>query len=312
MTEKPLVSVIINCYNSEKYLRETIDSLIGQTYDSWEAIFWDNCSTDETSKIIDSYNDPRFRYFLAEKNTPLGEARNFAMEKIKGDFFCFLDSDDMWMPIFLETGIKVLQKESRCVGFYSNYYNWYDGISKSENNKGWADSMHGLKFVLKNYGMAMSGVICRSEIVKCNNIRFNKNYSLVEDMDFFLQFLVLGDFSYDSRPLVYYRIYTGNTTHQMRNGWAKEYSDLYKRMYNKFVNIDNPKLSEDDLSYIKIQELSCRAEDLISQNKREDLIKLLFQNRQIIPFRYCWSRIVFVILGQWGYSLVSKIKQVLR
>lgn len=312
MTEKPLVSVIINCYNSEKYLRETIDSLIAQTYENWEAIFWDNCSTDKTGEIIVSYNESRFRYFLAGKNTPLGEARNLAMENIQGGFFCFLDSDDVWVPTFLETGMLALQKEPRCAGFYSNYYNWYDGIAKSENNKGWSDNIHGLKFVLKNYGIAMSGAICRNEVAKDNPIRFNPNYSLVEDMDFFFQFLAFGDFIYDAHPLVFYRVYTENTTHRMRDRWAKEYADLYKRMYNQFVNIDNPKLSEEDLSYIKIQDLSCRAEELVFQNKRVDLIKLLFQNRKTIPFRYCWSRIVFILLGQWGYATINKIKKVLR
>ena len=69
MTEQPLVSVIINCYNSEKYLRETIDSLIAQTYENWEAIFWDNQSTDKTADIIASYNEPRFRYSFPQKNT---------------------------------------------------------------------------------------------------------------------------------------------------------------------------------------------------------------------------------------------------
>jgi glycosyltransferase involved in cell wall biosynthesis len=95
MTDKPLVSVIINCYNSEKYLNEIIESLIAQTYENWEAIFWDNCSNDSTSDIIANYNEPRFRYVLAEQHTTLGQARNLAMTLIKGELFCFLDSDDI-------------------------------------------------------------------------------------------------------------------------------------------------------------------------------------------------------------------------
>ena len=59
MTEQPLVSVIMNCFNGEKYLREAIDSVLAQTYQNWELIFWDNQSTDSSAEIVKSYDDPR-------------------------------------------------------------------------------------------------------------------------------------------------------------------------------------------------------------------------------------------------------------
>ena len=311
MTE-PLVSVIINCYNSEKYLRETLDSLIAQTYTNWEAIFWDNCSTDSTADIIRSYQEPRFRYFKAEVNTPLGHARNLAMEKMEGEYFGFLDSDDVWTKDYLKTGVSALLDDKECVGFYCNYYNWYDGVTERENNKGWPSGVHGLDWVVRNYGLAMSGVICSTQVARSNNIRFNQHYQLVEDMDFFLQFLAFGNFRYDSRPLTYYRVYTENNSHKLRERWAVEYADIYDRLYELFVNTPNPRLSADDLSYIKIQEISCRAEDCVTQNRRRDLIRLLYQNRKILPFRYCRARLVFILTGKAGYSLLTKIKNRLR
>lgn len=59
MEHTPLVSIIVNCYNSERYLKETIDSILAQTYSNYEIIFWDNQSTDTTANIIKSYNDER-------------------------------------------------------------------------------------------------------------------------------------------------------------------------------------------------------------------------------------------------------------
>lgn len=312
MTEKPLVSVIINCYNSEKYLRETIDSLVAQTYTNWEAIFWDNCSTDKTAEIIASYGDSRFRYFLAEKNTPLGEARNLAMEKIQGVYFCFLDSDDLWTEDFLRIGVSSINSEKECVGFYCNYYNWYDGITKKENNNGWISGRHDLKYVLQFYGIAMSGAICVTAIAKKNNLLFSQHYQLVEDMDFFVRLLQYGYFCYDSRPLTYYRVYTDNTTHKMRNRWAVEYHDLYDRLYELLINTNDPKITKNDLNYIKIQEISCRAEDLITQNKRKELLQLLYNSRGIMPFRYIWSRIVFILTGKIGYNIINKVKESIR
>ena len=94
---KPLVSVIMNCYNGDRFLRQAIDSVYCQTYDNWEIIFWDNASTDSSAKIARSYDD-KIRYFLATKNTPLGEARNLALNKASGKYVAFLDCDDLYFP----------------------------------------------------------------------------------------------------------------------------------------------------------------------------------------------------------------------
>ena len=69
MEDKPLVSIIVNCYNGEKYLRETIDSILNQTYHNYEVIFWDNQSTDSTASIIKSYKNERFNFYYAPKHT---------------------------------------------------------------------------------------------------------------------------------------------------------------------------------------------------------------------------------------------------
>ncbi len=109
MTEKPLVSVIINCYNGEKYLREAIGSVIAQTYENWELVFWDNQSTDSTREIVESYKNPKIKYFYAPEHTPLGEARNLAVEKANGEYINFLDADDVWMPEKLEKQIALVE-----------------------------------------------------------------------------------------------------------------------------------------------------------------------------------------------------------
>lgn len=108
MTEKPLVSVIINCYNGEKYLREAIDSVMAQTYENWELVFWDNQSTDSTREIVESYADPRIHYLYAPEHTPLGEARNLAVEKANGEYINFLDADDVWSANKLEEQVKLI------------------------------------------------------------------------------------------------------------------------------------------------------------------------------------------------------------
>ena len=104
---QPLVSIIMNCYNGEAYLDEALNSVVNQTYKNWELIFWDNCSTDNSSKIFKKFEDKRFKYFLSKKHTVLYEARNLAIEKISGEFIAFLDTDDIWLTDKLEKQIPL-------------------------------------------------------------------------------------------------------------------------------------------------------------------------------------------------------------
>ncbi len=98
------VSIIINCFNGEKYLKQTLDSILGQEYKNWELIFWDNKSTDSSPVILKTYNDERIKYFLATEHTSLYTARNLAAEKATGDFLAFLDCDDWWKHCLCSNG----------------------------------------------------------------------------------------------------------------------------------------------------------------------------------------------------------------
>ena len=96
MDREPLVSILMNCYNGEEYLKEAIDSVINQSYSNWEIIFWDNKSNDHSREIFLKFDDSRLKYFHAEKFTNLSEARNLAIEKANGKLITFLDVDDVW------------------------------------------------------------------------------------------------------------------------------------------------------------------------------------------------------------------------
>ena len=83
MCEKaPLVSIIMNCYNSEYFLKDAIDSIYDQSYTNWEIIFWDNASEDLSAEIAKSYNC-NLRYFRGKKMIPLGEARDLALSRAR-------------------------------------------------------------------------------------------------------------------------------------------------------------------------------------------------------------------------------------
>jgi hypothetical protein len=98
----PLVSIIINVRNGAPFLRDALDSVMAQNFTDWELIAWDDCSTDESARIIAEYGDPRVRYCLSPDDTTLGEARNRAIHHATGEWLAFLDQDDIWLPRKLE------------------------------------------------------------------------------------------------------------------------------------------------------------------------------------------------------------------
>ena len=83
----PLVSVIMNCHNGEKYLRESINSVMSQSYKNWELIFWDNNSNDNSKKVLLNFKDKRIKYFYSKSFLNLYHARNLAIKKSKGNGF---------------------------------------------------------------------------------------------------------------------------------------------------------------------------------------------------------------------------------
>jgi glycosyltransferase involved in cell wall biosynthesis len=100
--------VVVNTYNGATHLRACLDSVLAQTYQHWELVFWDNQSTDGSAAIARSYAEPRIRYCYASAHTSLGEARNQAVRESRGEWVAFLDSDDVWLPEKLEWQIDAV------------------------------------------------------------------------------------------------------------------------------------------------------------------------------------------------------------
>ena len=118
---QPLVSVVINCLNGEKYLRQCIKSVINQSYKNWELVFWDNCSTDNSIKIIKSFKDKRIKLYKSKSLKNLYQARNLALNKCNGKYICFLDVDDMWLKNKLELQVTEMKKDKFVKILYTNY-----------------------------------------------------------------------------------------------------------------------------------------------------------------------------------------------
>lgn len=116
------VTIIMPSYNSEKFIIESVESVLAQTYSNWELIIVDDCSPDDSNKIITKYvdSDCRIKLIKLQKNSGPAVARNMAIEAASGRYIAFLDSDDVWLPNKLETQINFM-RENNLAFTYSSY-----------------------------------------------------------------------------------------------------------------------------------------------------------------------------------------------
>lgn len=116
----PKISVIMPAYNAEKYIEEAIDSILGQTFEDFEFIILNDCSTDRTEEIILSYDDPRIVYLKNEQNLGVAATLNRGLEVAKGKYIARMDADDISLPERFEQQTAVLNKDSQLAAIGSN------------------------------------------------------------------------------------------------------------------------------------------------------------------------------------------------
>lgn len=131
----PLVSVIIPTFNSEKYISDTIASVQKQTYQNWEIVIVDDCSTDRTQDIVLDFSksDERIKFYPLEKNSGAGIARDFAVSKASGKYISFLDSDDLWKPEKIEKQVDFMIKNN--LPFTFSFYDCINEQGESLNKR---------------------------------------------------------------------------------------------------------------------------------------------------------------------------------
>ena len=120
-----LVSVIMPSWNTSNFIAESIQSVIDQTYENWELIIVDDCSTDNTDDVVAKFTDKRIRYFKNEKNSGAALSRNRALREARGEWIAFLDSDDLWNPDKLEHQINFMNEHG-----YTLSYTEYEKIDE--------------------------------------------------------------------------------------------------------------------------------------------------------------------------------------
>lgn len=221
----PLISVIMNCHNGARYLNSAIDSVLTQSYENWELIFWDNCSKDESAQILAIYDDDRIHYHLASELTDLGEARNKAVDKARGEWVAFLDVDDVWLPEKLMKQVEIIRYEDESLGLV--YGRMELLIENMESNSKWGERMNKDASLLatnrlpegdifeallhENFIPMVSSMVKRKKYLELGGI--NPNYNRAEDYDLFIKIAREYKVRAVQDVICRYRIHENNMSH---------------------------------------------------------------------------------------------------
>ena len=240
---QPLVSIIMNCYNGEAYLHESIKSVLDQKYENWELIFWDNRSEDKSAEIFKSYNDKRFKYYCASKHTLLCEARNEAIKRSSGEFIAFLDTDDFWEKDKLELQIPFFDDLEVGV-VYGNLFVINEKLNtkkiflKNKKPKGFI-----LDDLLKNYCASLVTLVIRKSFLDNYQPVFDNSFHIMGDFDLIIRMSTKYKFDCIEKPIATYRIHEKNETFLNKTRQIKELKNWCKKMTNYPVIFNNKNFS---------------------------------------------------------------------
>jgi glycosyltransferase involved in cell wall biosynthesis len=241
MNNDSLVSIIMPAYNSQKYIFDAINSVVQQTYQNWELIVVDDCSTDDTAFIIKEFarKDSRIKPIFNDKNsgTP-AKAKNIALKYTQGDFIAFLDSDDIWINTKLQLQIDLMVKNTN---FYLCYTGGYIIDEKSNIIRSFLPNYKFgflLEDMLKQYEINNQSVLIRKE---CLNIKENFNEDIVigEDYNFFMNIVANFECCNIKEKLIKYRKHNSSISKNIQyiyQGTEKTIDELERDFFHKYQN----------------------------------------------------------------------------
>lgn len=230
---EPLVSIIMPCYNAERYVVQSIESVLAQTYQNWELLITDDGSTDKSVEIISKYctKDERINVLVPDEHQGIARTRNMSISRSKGRFVAFLDSDDIWYPEKLEKQVGYMLDND--VAFTYSSYEIIDYQGNTKNK------------VVNDAGMMSYKKYLRNTIICCGTVVIDRDKTghfstpiikTSEDMSLWLSIMKRGFDAYPvPGPLHKYRITPGSAS----SNKIKAACDVW-RVYRKIEKLPLP------------------------------------------------------------------------
>jgi glycosyltransferase involved in cell wall biosynthesis len=270
--KKIKVSCILRVYNGEKYIRESIDSTLNQTYKDFEFIIIDDGSTDNSVKIIESYKDSRIKLYKNEKNMGLSYATNRGIELAKGEYIALVDSDDVYYNTRLEKQVKYLD-ENMDVGAVSACWS-----VNGEKIEYFRENVNIFTILLwwnkdKNnsrYGIPNPLLMVRKDIFIKYGLKYDSLHVGCEDMGMVFELLKVTKIRILQEVMVYYRLHGKNTSFVYQEQAREIVAEIKKRALN--LLIDDVDLQNKLMKFLN----NINMNDCEINKKKKDILKVNF------------------------------------
>ena len=297
MSEKPLVSIIMNCFNGEEYLHDAIKSVINQTYQNWELIFWDNLSTDKSAEIFKSFQDGRLKYYCTTKHDHiLYKAKNRALEKANGDFFAFLDVDDWWHSNKLDLQMSLFKDQE--VGLV--YGNLYRLFTKKNKKVIYRRSLPAGKItneLLKNYAIGSPTYVIRKKALKSLKYLFDDRFHIIGDFDLNIRIALNWKIDCIQYPIAVARLHEKNESLKHKDKEIDELKIWYEEMKKnqKLSSMNNFKKISLKISYLEI------INSILDDDSNKSFLKIL-------KYPLCFNKVKLIFAYLAPRFILKKLK----
>ena len=250
---KPLVSVVMPSYNGGKFIGEAIESVISQTYENWELIIVEDCSEDDSQKIIQNYTDQRIRLFCNERNQGIAESTNRGIRKSRGKYIALLDDDDIaekerlsWQVDYLESHpeIDFLGGRSRFIDEEGAVVD-YSCIPR--NNPRYIKAM----LLFQSMDFLNGTAMIRKEFMERHHLYYQNHCYGMQDFRFYIESSKVGNISTINRFLLRYRVHPENDTKRNFRVFQEERKQAYAYFQQLSLRKSGFSLQEESLAFLQ-------------------------------------------------------------
>jgi glycosyltransferase involved in cell wall biosynthesis len=301
------ISVVIPAYNSARYIRETLESVLAQTYPPLEIIVVDDGSTDETSAIVQSFAS-RVR-LLQQEHQGVSEARNFGIQQAKGDYIAFIDSDDLWLPEKLALQAAcIIEKQVVWVSCFADYLNDSDGRILYNYRRKLYEGDVLEKLFLKTFIRSPTPLVKRTVFEEVGYFNEDFETRATEDTDMWLRIAAIYPLGVVRQVLAFVRLHPASTTSRQ---------SVDEKMRSKLLRVDQAVARQPQrLARYKNRALAriylSSGTTLLKQGEYERARLLIDKARSLNPYRLetqaHWLILHTGEIGKGGYRLFRKMR----
>ena len=296
----PFFSIIIPLYNKENFIESTLKSVLAQTFNDFEVIIIEDCSTDNSLKKVSELISSKVKIINHEKNKGLSASRNTGIENANSDYIAFLDADDIWKNTFLEELKLLIENFSNAKLFATNYEEFYskENIILPKNN---SEKLKKHSIITDFFSISLAQPLyCPSSICVHKSVfetigLYNEAITYGEDVDFNIRANNRFSLAYSTNPLVSYTAFSENQITK---------SKISEKRITDFDSFENDQISPSLKKFLDFKRYMMAKSYRLENN--EEAFRKMKQNIDLKNLNY--KQRLLLIFPKNGLLLIQKIK----